>query len=361
MSNYFTDLNYSLGDEDSSVELGILPEGAKHVIAIAGSGGRALPLLAKCPRKLTCIDFSPPQLAFTHLRLSLLKRVQRETFLEFMGYAPGMSAQQRRTLFESLDIAPTERELLVEMLGRDKWGPPAYQGRFERMLQKMAFINSIFTGPAGRRIFEHIDIADQRNYYLEGFPKYRWNTILRLMGNSAALNSILYRGAFPKNNLGISSFQLYQNVFNSLFTTIFVRESFFAQMIFFGELRFPEGFPVECNEDVYANARRALKSCDVEIVKGDLLGHIEKLTEIDFVSLSDVPSFMPDSAAVSVLQRIKPSLSKNALAIIRGHQRVVHPVSDHFIDVSSQYQRLIESEKTQLWRIQVYQYAAACN
>ena len=48
---YFNQLNYTLGNEDTSLELAILPERVGHVFSVAGSGGRVVPLLAKFPRK----------------------------------------------------------------------------------------------------------------------------------------------------------------------------------------------------------------------------------------------------------------------------------------------------------------------
>jgi S-adenosylmethionine-diacylglycerol 3-amino-3-carboxypropyl transferase len=42
---YFTGLNYTLGNEDTSVEIGLVAKfKPKSIFSVCGSGGRALPL-----------------------------------------------------------------------------------------------------------------------------------------------------------------------------------------------------------------------------------------------------------------------------------------------------------------------------
>ena len=64
---YFSKLNYSFANEDTTVEMEILPKGAQRVVCVAGSGSRVLPLLAKKPHKLVCADLSEQQLYITEL------------------------------------------------------------------------------------------------------------------------------------------------------------------------------------------------------------------------------------------------------------------------------------------------------
>ena len=169
---------------------------------------------------------------------------------------------------------------------------------------------------------------------------------------------MLYKGEFPRNNLGVSSFRLYDRIFHSLLTEHLARDSFFLQMMFFGELPFEQGFPVECRPEVYARARQALSDCAVEVVEGDVLGCAASLPRSDFVSLSDVPSFLPDRVVEDLLQRLKPSLEPNALTVVRGHMRVVHPRMDGFLDISERCRDVLRRELTQLWHVHVYLHQA---
>ncbi|MBC3206143.1 DUF3419 family protein [Pseudomonas sp. SWRI111] len=354
MADYFERLNYSLGDEDAALEHEIVPEHARHVVDVAGCGSRLLPLLARCPARLTCADISAPQLAFTRLRLALLEQADHESFMDFMGYRPDTSITRRQSVFRQLDLPLADRRWLADLFQSSHWHAPIYLGAFEQTLRRLARINALVTGKAGRGIFQCCDLGEQSDYYRRRFPLRRWKAVIGLLGNAAVLNSLLYRGAFPANNLGISSRKVYLDIFHALFTTQVVRESFFLQMLFFGELRYPQGYPLECDPQIFQSAREALKQCRVSVVQGDIVDCVAACTDVDFVSLSDVPSFLPDATAATVLQRLRPALAEHALTVMRGHLRVVRPDCEGFRDVSSQYHEAIAREKTQLWRVQVY-------
>ncbi|KII37785.1 DUF3419 family protein [Pseudomonas fluorescens] len=354
MADYFERLNYALGDEDTALEYAILPEHSRHVLGVAGCGGRLLPLLARYPARMTCADISAPQLAFTRLRFALLEQTDHQSFMDFMGYRPDTSVTRRKSIFRLLDLPALDRQWLANLFHSRHWQAPVYQGAFEQTLQRLAKVNGLFTGKAGRAIFQFRDLGEQSAYYRSHFPHRRWKAVVALLGNAAVLNSLLYRGAFPRNNLGISSREAYLGLFHTLFTTQVVRESFFLQMLFFGELRYSQGFPLECDPQLFQQARKALRECELTVVQGDILDCVATCRDVDFVSLSDVPSFLPAEVGTDVLQRLRPALGEDALTVIRGHLHVVRPDCAGFCDISAQYQEAIAREKTQLWRVQVY-------
>ncbi len=355
MSRYFKALNYTLGDEDSRLELALLPDRSKNVVAIAGSGARVLPLLAKDPGRLVCVDILAEQLSLLRLRLALLSDLDRCAFLSFLGYRVGMDAPSRRALFRKLALPSPDRELLAHYFDAIAWGPLIYSGRFERMLLTLHNIVSALTGKAGRDIFDAVDMDEQREYYRSRFPHLRWKAVLALLGNSTVLNSLLYSGDFPRNNLGISTFSRYEEIFRHLFTEIPVRTSFFLQMLFLGRIVHDEGLPPECDVHVYSAARRALPHCEIVIAQSDAIDHVAGLYGVDFVSISDVPSFLPDDRARSFLQRMRASLSPAALVVARGHMRVAHPDQDGFEDVSAAHVDVLACESTGLWKTSIYQ------
>lgn len=358
MSRYFKALNYTLGDEDTRLELALLPERARQVVAIAGSGGRILPLLAKRPQRLACVDILPQQLSLLRLRLALLGTHDHATFLEFLGYREGMTPAQRRGLFDDLRLGVADREFLAGAFGAIGWGRIVYQGRFERMLRTLHGIVRIATGEAGRGIFETADLDEQRRYYRTRFPHRRWKAVVAVLGNSAVLNSLLYAGDFPRNNLGISAFARYEEIFGHLFEHLPVRESFFLQQIFLGRVVHDVGLPVECDPQIYAAAKAALLDCDVQAIHVDAIEYAASREDVDFVSISDVPSFLPDDRAASFLQEMRSALSPGALVVSRGHMRVAHPRLDGYEDVSAAHADLIAGERTGLWKVNVYRRLA---
>lgn len=148
MADYFERLNYALGDEDAALEYAILPKRAGHVVGVAGSGGRLLPLLARKPARMTCADISAPQLAFTRLRFALLKQTDHESFMDFMGYRTGTLTTRRQAIFQHLDLPREDRRWLADLFQARRWQAPIYMGAFERTLQRLAKINGLFTGQA---------------------------------------------------------------------------------------------------------------------------------------------------------------------------------------------------------------------
>jgi S-adenosylmethionine-diacylglycerol 3-amino-3-carboxypropyl transferase len=355
---YFDEkLNYSLGDEDTSVEFAALPEGARHVVSIAGSGGRVLPLLARAPRKLTCVDISSPQLALTQMRLAALRALEHEEYVRFLGYPPRpMTPAERQQCFQRLELPAPARSLLERIFQASGWAPIAYLGRFEQTMAQLSKVNRLLTGRAGQGLFEAKNLEEQRAYLASSFPHARFRMVLALLGNATVLNSLLYKGDFPKKNLPGSAYSIYRDIFDRLFTRVLARDSYFLQLIFFGELRHAEGNPLECDPAVYAQARRALGGTEITYVKGDVLEVVRQSGDaVDFLSLSDVPTFFQGPLEQSFLQQLRPGLDRDALVITRGHLRVVKPDTSGFKLLASPYREAMDREQTQLWQIQIYQ------
>lgn len=355
MGAYFKHLNYTLGDEDAEVEMQMLNEGCQHIFAIADCGSRILPLLARSPRKLTCVDINPEQLAVTRLRIALLRKVDRDQFCSFLGYTDGMPPQVRQKLFESLDLEDRHRCVLREMFQRIHWGPLVYEGKFERMLMTLSKITRAILGGACEELFEHQDLQKQADYFRHGFPRLRWRLVLGLLGNSTALNSLLYKGEFPEKNIPKSYLHIYTDIFDRLLTQFPARSNFFLQLIFLGRIRFEEGLPIECRPDVYARAQACVQNTEVQFVEGDVLTVFGATGGgIDYLSLSDVPSFLPDEAAADCLQLARPHMRDGGLAIIRGHVRLVRPRLDGYQDETARFTEIASRETTGLWHINAF-------
>jgi S-adenosylmethionine-diacylglycerol 3-amino-3-carboxypropyl transferase len=358
-ASYFRgQLNYTLGDEDADVERSVLREGAGHVVTVAGSGSRALPLLSRAPAKLTFLDVSPPQLHLTELRVAAARALSRDEFVAFLGYPPAsMSPTRREQSFRKLELSPPARSFFEGLFEAHAWGSLLYLGRFERMLQQLAFVNRLFTGSAGRGLFDARSREEQRAYLASSFPHRAFKAVLLLLGNSAILNSLLYKGDFPEKNVPGSAYDVYKGVFYRLFEGSAARESFFLQMVFFGELRFAEGNPLECDPEVYAQAQRALERTEVSFTCADVLEAVGAMRgTAELVCLSDVPTFLKGSREASCLQDLRAGLAPGAMVVTRGHLRVSHPDATGFEVITEAYEAALNREKTQLWKVQIYRF-----
>jgi S-adenosylmethionine-diacylglycerol 3-amino-3-carboxypropyl transferase len=346
-------LNYSLGDEDSAVEHALLADNPDHVMAVAGGGGRNVPLLARAPARLTLIDILPEQLHLTRLRLEALRAWELPVYQGFLGYPPEpMTPRDRRAHFEQLLLPAETRDYLNRAFTKAGWEPIAYMGKFEQTLIKLSKVVRLFTGKRGAGIFECADLDQQQRYYHDCFPHWAWRLVVLLLGNSTVLNSLLYRGEFPKKNVPGSAFGIYNRIFKRLLHDLPARRSFFLQLVFFGRIRYPEGNPIECDPKLYAAARRALTTAKVTISQDDVV--VAADPSVDVVYLSDVPSFFNADRERSFMRDLHGRLREGAVVAYRGHLRIPHPDLTGFEPLTAPIAAALREERTQLWQYFAY-------
>jgi S-adenosylmethionine-diacylglycerol 3-amino-3-carboxypropyl transferase len=353
--NYFSALNYTLGDEDNRPETALLRSGANHILTIAGSGARLIPFLSRRPAEIHCYDIVPEQLYLNELRLEALRKLEVNEYAGFLGYPPQcMKPQTRKNIFHSLTLSTEARRFLQACFENNQWSALLCEGKFEKMLLTLQRINKLLTGTQGAGIFECNNLEEQKEYMRTRFPHAAWKMVLFLLGNSTVLNSILYKGDFPKKNIPGSTYRIYEKIFLRLFERIRARQSFFLQLVFLGKLVYPEGNLEECDPATYSLARNALDHTRVHFICQSVMT-TPPTRRYDFVYLSDVPSFLPPESAAQFLRQFKPLLSPAALLGVRGHLRIIRPETSGYTDVSARYSGLVESERTQLWTMDVYQ------
>jgi S-adenosylmethionine-diacylglycerol 3-amino-3-carboxypropyl transferase len=147
--------------------------------------------------------------------------------------------------------------------------------------------------------------------------------VLRLLGNAAIFNALLYRGSFPKKNTKGSHFKHYDEAFTRLFQRTLARENFFLQLAFFGELRFPEACPVEAQPETFARAKEALGRVEIDYRVGDAIVEATELPlPIDFISLSDIASYFAGEREQTFLQTLRPALARRARVVVRSYLHV---------------------------------------
>jgi S-adenosylmethionine-diacylglycerol 3-amino-3-carboxypropyl transferase len=356
---YFSTLNYTLANEDTRLELRLLEDiPARHVLTVAGSGGRVLPLLAAAPRLVTCVDLAQEQLWLTELRIESARALEHREFLAFWGYPPeAASADRRRELFSRIRLSPAAHEFSKRLFEAGQWSSVLYEGRWERTFAKLARVNRRLTGRRGAALFEARTLQEQRDYLRGRFPRLAWEAVLFILGNATVFNALLYRGSFPRKNLRTSSRRFYVDAFDRLLERGLARENFFLQLAFFGEIRFAEGNPVECDAGVFARAKAGLKEATIRYVLADAVHAARESPEpIDFLSFSDVPSYFSGDLEREFLQRIRPRIAPGGRVVVRNYLRVPeHADRTGYEQVASRYQQAIDEEKVQMYCVDVWQ------
>lgn len=360
MSNrYFSGLNYTFGNEDTSVEIGLVKHfKPKTIFSICGSGGRALPLVHAGCDELTMADLSKEQLLLAELRLCTYKELTHQDFLLFWGYYPYSDINhkaRRKEIFTSLKLSDSAYALFSQIFHETQYDSLLYLGKWERTFQIFANITKVLLAPDHDRILRFDNLADQVFYYKNEFPMKRWKAMIQLLGNKATFNALLYKGDFIKKNSPLSHFDYYFQAFDRLFTRDLAQKSFFVQLCFNGKVQSLEGVPVEAQLEAFERIKAAKSA--VHYTQKDFIAALstgEK--KFDFLSLSDVPSYFQGETELNFMQQIKPGLNSGAILVNRYYLRSPECNLDGYKDITAEFQELVDQEKVQMYDIRIYQY-----
>lgn len=356
---YFKGLNYTLGNEDTTVEYQLIKElSPKSIFSICGSGGRALPLLASKDAELTLADLSLEQLHLAKLRKATYSELSYDDFLKFWGYFPYRDNDHlefRKNVFYKLNFDKDAKDFFEKVFFEINFESVLYIGKWEKTFQLMAKINKFVLGNDYDRILCFDSLSNQISYYHSGFPLLKWKAVIALIGNKSFFNALLYKGDFIEKNAPESHFQYYYNAFDRLFTHDLAQNSFFLHLCFYGKIQSFSGLPIEVSREVFDEIKKSNGLC--HYIQDDFVSHLSKTNKkYDFLSLSDVPSYFKGDLEVNFLQLIKPALNPGAIIVIRSYLRKANADLSGFTDVSDQYKKIIEDEKVQMYDISILKY-----
>jgi S-adenosylmethionine-diacylglycerol 3-amino-3-carboxypropyl transferase len=364
---FFNTLNYSMTNEDSSFEWSICQAlRPRRILAICGSGARVLPLAGTAPEKITALDLAEQQLALGELRSAIMKREPLEIYKKFFGYPPyttGQHRAERAALFADLKLNEATRGYFQDHFRKNGWQGLLYDGRWEKTFTGISKKVRLFVGSRYDEIFDFTNFAEQKAYFDEKLQDRAWKfapgATLMVVGNATFFNAVLYGGRFPRKNLPGSHFRFYVNRFRRLLYNGLTRENFFLQLVFLGELRHPEGCPIEVKPEIYKASQAALQSgTEIEFVAKDLLTFSEDTQEkYDFVSLSNVPSYFSGDMERTFMSRLKACLNPGAVVVVRCYLRIPEGTDlSGYEDITSTYQESALAEKMGVYNIMVYRF-----
>lgn len=324
---YFSDLNYTLSNEDTRIEFELLPEGVDRVFSIAGSGARCLPLIAKNPKYLDVIDMSVSQLYLCELRLQAMKTLSYEEYLFLMGYRGALQSgndegDDREVLFDRLKLSPEATKYWKER--RDGWRPRGFilLGRWESHFQKLGYLFRDVLKCDFSKVFAAQSLEEQIELYEEHWPKLRWNSFIRIAASEFVFNKFLYKGHFSGKSEHRteerSPSQFIMEEFDRIFRTQLVRKNYFMQILFLGRIAHEEGLPFEAHEHVVAAVKKS--PTQIRYLHGNLLEHLPQ-HPYDFISLSDTISYLNEQDANLILQKLSPQTKAGSCMVIRSFLR----------------------------------------
>ncbi len=365
--SYFSDLNYSMANEDPSLELALAQEyRPKSILAVSGSGARFLPLLTVKPDEIVALDLARQQLYIAELRTILMRTVSIDDYQMFWGYPPydiETHKVERRTLFMSLSLPPSVRDYFTELFTRVDWQGLIYAGKWEKTFTGVPKALRPIFGTYYDRIFEFREKKDQDTYFKQMLKQWRWRlplrTVVFLLGNASFFNEVLYKGRFVKKNIPDSYFDFYIQAYRRMFENSLARANFFLQLCFFGKIKYEEANPLEAKSEIYHNCATALQQGSrVTLVEEGILDYTVKTDKkFDFVSLSNVASYLSGDSEQRFLQQLRPALNPGAIVVVRCYLRIPEYTNKSgFTDITANYPHLLRDELMQVYNIFIYRY-----
>ena len=307
MNSYFAKFNYSLANEDASIELEE-SRPSRSILAITGSSARVIPHLNASIERVTACDISADQLTYLKFKRSLVQQLSLEEALEVLGYRK-ISRAERMSLLGKLKLPDDESRLANWGLSLDEG--LIYQGAWEKKLRLVSRRIRQLMLVDFTPLFESESMEEQRDIFAKLWPRKRLAILMKVFASRRAINRAVYSGGMPEGD-SLSEFLIAN--FENYFMTRPARSSFFHQLLFLGEVRYEDGWPIETS---HFGALREYGD-KLQFHLGDFT---DALGRHDFLSLSDVASYLPDSVLRSVERKLGSSTIEKA--VVRTFQR--HP------------------------------------
>lgn len=353
LNTYFTEkLNYSLGNEDSLIEMNLMGKFPRQ-LCIAGSGARVIPLLANEPEHITVLDVSKTQLLFTQVRIAAIKTLDYNDYLGFWGYQY-MTSEKRKRLFSLLPLSSAVKDF---WLTRDYlWYPEGWYalGAWESALKKLGQgFSKLFRFDA-LPLFSALTIDQQIQINKKYWPKLRAKAYFNLVANKRVLNQLLYRGGLLTPGFEVESncAEYILSSIERLFNTSIARENFFLQWIFLGKILYPENALPETTPSIFQKLKS--NKTDLQFEMGNAIDFVASAEPFGAYSFSDIVSYMTPTAINDILKAI-PKSPSSQLSIFRSFLKHPQPASkQEWSRLIDKEQSAWESDKTGVYRFHIY-------
>ncbi len=344
-------ISYSFLNEDVEFEKDIL-EKNKNVFVIAGGGERVVSMFLKSPKKIYINDIKKEQLFLAELKIETYRQLSYQDFLFFWDFfADKKDGKKRKEIFQSLNLRPELKEFFENIFEAKEWNSILYSGSWEKLFKKVGAWNNFITGNKIKKIF-FLDQKNKIEYLKNKFPWKRFYFSLWLLGRAIIFNSLFYKGKFPKNNMNMSASRFYIEAFKRLFENMQEKKNYFLEFLFFGKIL---TLPDYLQEESFYQIKENIKKTEIYFLDGDFFDEIIKLDKVDFVSASDLISYLNEIEGKEFLKKIEKNISENGIVISRSYLNWQKVGKNNFQDISEKYQDKIEKEKTQMYQIKIYQ------
>ena len=129
------------------------------------------------------------------------------------------------------------------------------------------------------------------------------------------------------------------------------------QLLFLGRLQYPDGLPIECDPDIFQRAKDGLRKAKITYIQGDILKEAKDASpSIDFLSLSDVPSYFKPPREQTFLQEVNDALSPRGIVVNRYYLRTPENLNvSGYQNITDNFREVIHREKIQMYSFGIFQ------
>ena len=314
--DFYKRLNYSLGNEDWSVEeqaLRVAP--GNRVVCVTASGDRPLHLLMTSCAQIISIDMNHIQTYLLDLKKTAILHLDYDKYLEFLGCEP---THYRLDIFKELKPhLSKESAIFWEQHKKMIHKGVIYQGLVERLTNLGAKFFNLMRHKKNQTLLSFTDINSQREYL-----KKTWNTPLWQGTFEFLLSSNLSKWIL--NDPGLNSFvdasikpgkYIYQRM-NDYLNDNLASTSPLLQLVLIGKL-LPEAYFPYLTQVGYQKIR--LNPERLQYQTTNIIKYLESYNEgeIDCFSLSDIASYMPQEIFERLLQSVHHAAKPGARFCLR--------------------------------------------
>lgn len=313
---FYKRLNYSLGNEDWSVEEQALRiRSGDRVACVTASGDRPLHLLMTDCSEVISIDMNQIQTNLLELKLSALSQLDYEKYIAFLGCEP---TEHRFAIYNELKNnlsaeAAAYWDKNKKMIERGV----VYQGFVERLTNVVSKVLHVIRHKKVDTLLSFSDIDSQRDYV-----KKEWDTLfLRelfelLLSSNISKYIINDPGLIVQEDGSIIPGQYIYQRMNQYLENNLARKSPLFQLIFTGKILPDAYFPYltyEGYKKIRANINR------LQFKTGNIIEFLNSTVPntFDCYSMSDIASYMPQEIFEELLNGIYSSAKDNAHFCLR--------------------------------------------
>lgn len=321
MSNFFSRLSYSFGNEDwRSEKKALRIKSGDRVLCITASGDRPLNLLLDECTEIVSIDANPIQNFLLNLKCTAMQELDYNDYLEFLGAVP---SHRRYNLFQHLlpYLDEQTKKYWIEKKRMIEKGI-LYQGLVEKQCKNiLAPLIKLFCGKKVNQLFEFTDIDEQRKFVHQSWNKLYWKKAFDLAWNSV-VSRLLFRfvvddpGLHENLNGSVSIGSYFYKRMNDSLMENLARESLLLSLFLKGSVD-RDAFPPYLTEEGFQIIRKRTHLINVKNI--DIISYLESTPDntFDCFSLSDVASYLNQKNFMKMMLEVQRVAKPDARYSIR--------------------------------------------